>query len=407
MRDPRHIAQITISAAFLLMVFGVPVSQAIHDLADDMTPQALDVFDLPPLDDDLGIFGKTVQTWQGIMDGERLRDFEDALEENSLFEDNGRQAFQFAAYLSTRALGEKATPGTGGWYFYTPGVKYLSEPYFRSPRSASFGKVDPVEAIVDFAAQLRARGIDLLVVPVPGKASVYPDKLTTAVEPGDPVYTNTTLLRQELAASGIETYDLHADLVRARVADPDGERLYMKSDTHWTGAGIQITARVLADRIRRGGWAPPPPETPRYRRSEVQVQRFGDIAEMTKIPGRESFFGDETVRVHQVRDLTTGDLYEDADDSPILWLGDSFSRVFQTDDPEAAGIIANLAYELQTPLTSIVNDGGASTLVREQLARHIELLRGKKVVIWEFIERDVRFGMKGWAKVALEPDAAE
>lgn len=404
MKDPRHITTV---AVFLLMVFGVPVSQAIFDLADDMTPQALDVFDLPALDDDLGFSGKVVQTLKDIMDGERLRDYEDALEENSLFEENGRYAFQFAAYLSTRALGEKATPGRDGWYFYTPGVKYLSEPYFRSPRSASFGKVDPLEAIVDFAAQLRARGIDLLVVPVPGKASVYPDKLTSALAPGADVFAHTTLLRQEIAASGIATYDLHADLIAARIADPDGERLYMLSDTHWSGAGIKIAARALASRIRRGGWASAPPETPRYNRTAIQVQRFGDVAEMTKIPGRESFFDDETVRVHQVRDVASGELYQDSDDSPIMWLGDSFSRVFQTDEPEAAGIIANLAYELQIPITSIVNDGGASTLVREQLARRLEKLDGKRVVIWEFIERDVRFGMKGWAKVVLDPDAAE
>ena len=60
------------------------------------------------------------------------------------------------------------------------------------------------------------------------------------------------------------------------------------------------------------------------------------------------------------------------------------------------------------PLASIVNDGGASTLVRQQLSRKPELLRGKKLVVWEFVERDVRFGTEGWQPVPLpaEPGKA-
>ena len=53
------------------------------------------------------------------------------------------------------------------------------------------------------------------------------------------------------------------------------------------------------------------------------------------------------------------------------------------------------------PLTTIVNDGGASTLVRQELARKSHLLGGKKVVIWEFVERDFRFGTDGWQRVRL------
>jgi hypothetical protein len=85
-----------------------------------------------------------------------------------------------------------------------------------------------------------------------------------------------------------------------------------------------------------------------------------------------------------------------------LLLGDSFSRVFQTDRPGAAGLIANLAWELGTPLASLVNDGGASTLVREQLARQPGLLDGKKLLIWAFVERDVRFGTRGWREIEID-----
>ena len=61
--------------------------------------------------------------------------------------------------------------------------------------------------------------------------------------------------------------------------------------------------------------------------------------------------------------------YQDDPDAEILVLGDSFLRIYQQDEPGAAGFIAHLAQELQQPLTSLVNDGGASTLVRQELYR--------------------------------------
>ena len=52
-------------------------------------------------------------------------------------------------------------------------------------------------------------------------------------------------------------------------------------------------------------------------------------------------------------------------ESEVLILGDSFLRIYEQDEPGAAGFIAHLARELGQPLTSIVNDGGGSTLVRQ------------------------------------------
>jgi hypothetical protein len=54
-------------------------------------------------------------------------------------------------------------------------------------------------------------------------------------------------------------------------------------------------------------------------------------------------------------------------------------------------------------VAAIVNDGGASTLVRQELHRRAALLTNKKVVVWEFVERDIRFGTEGWQLVPLPP----
>ena len=85
--------------------------------------------------------------------------------------------------------------------------------------------------------------------------------------------------------------------------------------------------------------------------------------------------------------------------SKILILGDSFSRIYQTDAPVNAGWIAHFARNISRPVSSIVSDGGASTLVREKLARKAGVLKGKKLLIWEFVERDLRFGAEGWKTI--------
>jgi hypothetical protein len=147
----------------------------------------------------------------------------------------------------------------------------------------------------------------------------------------------------------------------------------------------------------------------------VVISRYGDVAEMIGMPAsivakrRFPFVAESTV-CHQVSKIVRDGenrivkrmLYkDDYRGSNILVLGDSYSRIFQTDPPKSAGWIANLARELSQPVASLVNDGGASTLVRRTLARKPGLLRNKKLVIWEVVERDFRFGDEGWKKIRI------
>ena len=88
----------------------------------------------------------------------------------------------------------------------------------------------------------------------------------------------------------------------------------------------------------------------------------------------------------------------------VLVLGDSFLRIYERDEPGAAGFIAHLAKELGQPLSSIVNDGGASTLVRQELARRPQRPGpARALVIWEFVERDIGYGTEGWQILPLTP----
>jgi hypothetical protein len=239
--------------------------------------------------------------------------------------------------------GEKAI-ASNGRLLYKQDVRYLIEPVDLS---------EPRAAIRDFREQLALRGIRLIVVPIPVK-------LTTT-------------------SSGIGDINLLPLL----------QNHYLAYDTHWTCEGAQIAAKAVADLI------PELRGAKNYVVKSVTLERKGDIVRMMDSPTLERFFPPESVPCQQVQG------YVDDPDSPILVLGDSFLRIYQTDAPKSAGFIAHLARELKMPLTSIVNDGGASTLVRQELARKPQLLKNKKVVIWEFVERDLRFGTEGWQRVVL------
>jgi hypothetical protein len=125
---------------------------------------------------------------------------------------------------------------------------------------------------------------------------------------------------------------------------------------------------------------------------------------MLQVPQIERCTEPEAICCSQVVRADTGDLYQSAPDAEILVLGDSFLRIFEQDEPYAAGFIAHLARALRQPVSALLSDGGASTLVRQELYRRPRLLAGKKLVIWEFAERDIRLGAEGWQLVPLPPE---
>jgi hypothetical protein len=372
----------TLVFAFLAIIFAVPLLQGIWEKAvEGESLRVLTVFKRAPSE-------------------ANLRSFEKDLEESCKVADWLRPAFRQLRWWLMRDLGDKAVAGADGWAYYGPNLRYLGERYFKD---LEFDKpaADPADTITDFSEQLRRRGIQLLVVPVPSKPAIAPERLRRGLAPSLALSAHTRRFMQELRERGVEVFDLYSPFVREQQERPDRPRLYLAADTHWTGEGARLAASLVADRVR--ALVGPKELEPRlnYRREPVTVARRPDIPRMSRLPGEASAFPPENTVAYRVFDKA-GAPYADSDDAQILLLGDSFSRIYQTDEPEAAGLIANLAFELNTPLSSIVNDGGASTLVRQELVRNLDLLKGKRLVIWAFAERDLRFGMKGWEKINLE-----
>ena len=361
---------------FLLVIYSLPLAQAVVEASRGEWPQALDVFRQSPT-------------------AAKLRAFERETERASVIAALVRPRVQSLRFKLLRDPGEKTTLGSGGWLFYKPDVQYLIEPL---RLDASSSATNAATAIVRFRDRLASRGVRLLVIPIPAKPSIYPELLALRPLPGGVLrQTHTQELIARLRQEGVETVDLLDPLLRWHREGAG----YLQRDTHWSASAARRAAGLVAQRIRASDWNIP--GSTEFITRPVYIYRRGDLVRMMEAPQLENSFPEERVLCDRVFLKSSGEPYSDDPHSSVLVLGDSYLRMYQTDEPKAAGFIAHLARELHTPLSSIVNDGGASTLVRRQLARSPELLAGKKLVIWEFVERDIRFGAEGWQDVPLPP----
>src|SRR5690348_3164085 len=181
---------------FLGIIFAVPLIQMIIEARQDNGIKAFDLFTQLPT-------------------AANLRAYEKNLEKGSWAGQLSRPWVQLAHFGWLKSGGEKAVLGIGGWFFYKPGLNYmLSRPPSPAPSQSTN---DPVAAIVDFRDQLAARGIRLLVMPVPNKESIYPDRLTTTAKNLRGILTTRTQeVLEKLRAANGEVVDLFKELGEAR-----------------------------------------------------------------------------------------------------------------------------------------------------------------------------------------------
>ena len=368
---------ICLSVIFLVMIVMVAPSQIVIAWREGNSPQIADLFRQTP----------TMAN---------LRRLEDNLEDGCRLGLAVRPWVQYARFGLLEGAGANVISGRDGWFFYRPAVRYLLEPWSLAGQQTPGNVFD---AIISFRDELAKRDIRLLVVPAPNKASIYPEMLARRAERmTSPVNAATRTIIARLKKAGVEVVDLF-EIYGQRRQRGSSPVYYLSQDSHWSPEGMRLAAEAVAGRLLELGWIEK--GAMKYETTSVPASRYGDVLGMMRIPQVEKMFEPQLMDCTQVANAESGRPYEDDPNSPVLVLGDSFLRIFEHDEPGSAGFVAHLAYNLGFGLTSIVSDGGASTLVRQQLSRRPDLLKGKKVVVWEFVERDLRFGTEGWQRVPL------
>jgi hypothetical protein len=368
--------------AFLCVIAVPPIVQTVWEWSRDRHVQALELFYERPT-------------------SAHLRAYEQELEDASWLGNGVRPWVQYAQFAWFRDGGEKTLIGRDGWLFYRPGVRYATD----RPTLPESQAVDQAhQAIVAFRDALAQRDIQLLVVIAPNKESVYPDMLSTQASDLESLRNpQTNLLCDRLHAAGVVVVDLGPIFCSHRevMAAENSRHLYLAQDSHWSPVGVEFAARVIADRIEVLEWLTP--NRVEFAHREITANRLGDLVRMLQVPQLEHAIPAERVTCRQIVDADDKPLRIDDSNAEVLVLGDSFLRIYEQDEPGSAGFTSQLAYELRRPVAGLINDGGGTTLVRQELYRRAALLRNKRVVVWEFVERDIRYGTEGWQVIPLPP----
>jgi len=383
-------------AWFLIAIFSVPLIQLGWEIREGKPIQALGVFTLRP----------ALECLQG---------YERTLEDDSVVSEAVQPYVRWLELVLLHSGTRKTVVGRGQAIFYRPALDSAVGPGFMD---TPFGEGHPLPAIIAFRDDLRSMGVQLALLVVPGKQTIYPQWLSGRYSPASPVPTNSDMERfvAELRRAGVLVVDPTAALVRARDhggleflhsgssagadALPDsGGGLYLRQDTHWTPSGLSVAldelVRALPAQVHgsQGFEAEP-----------VQITHHGDLYDMLNLPALPTPLGPEKVTVHRVLDGLTRKPVEPDPQSPVVLLGDSFTNIYSLPEMQwgdHGGLSEQLALKLGRTIDVIAqNDGGVNT-ARSTLARRGASVGDKKLVIWQFAARDLVVSNGDWKRINI------
>lgn len=394
---------------FILLIFSVPLVQTIVDWRSPDQQQST--------------FSSlhSLLIWEKMMDSsaqslqptlwqqnnrmlERMDIFEEQLEEDSFL----RTLLLAPGQRLLLALGygnEKVYPGRKDWLFYRSDMDYLMGPGFLNPerlqQRQDGGKVwenpvqpDPVRTILDFQRQLAGRGIQLILMPTPIKASLHPEHFVAGSWQPPLQNRSWPTFLEKIQQGGVPLFDPAPILVRS--LEQVNAPVYLQTDTHWRPEAMEDVAEQLAAVVRESVGITG--KAAQLKRREVSIKNKGDIDAMLWLSGNWELYAREDVTIHPV--LTRAEeLWQPTPDAEVLLLGDSFANIYSLAGMgwgEGAGLGEQLSFFLDQPVDVLLqNDSGAFAtreLLFRELARGRDRLAGKKVVIWQFASRELSSG---------------
>jgi len=329
---------------------------------------------------------------------EELVNVPEIKEEPSLPAETSTLSFQeFCSVTAEQAEknGQMVIRGADDWLFLRSELRHLGIDKFWGEHAAEVSRAsnpdyaDPLAGILDFNAQLKEAGVELWIVPVPPKATIYPDKLAgagfgvdTRLDPGHQEFY--TLLEEE----GVNVVDMTSQFLAER--QKGNERIYCKQDSHWAGAGMDLLVDELVRKMSELPWYRSL-EKETFRKTNIEQEISGDLWQML----RDNRIPREHIQLRSVQSTATGQPVETDPASPILVLGDSHTLVFHKGgDMHAvgAGLVDQLALKSGVVCDLIGVKGSGAGPSRRTLygksRKDPEYLNGKKLIIWCFTARE-------------------
>ncbi|OJF91673.1 hypothetical protein AX760_23195 [Pararhizobium antarcticum] len=177
----------------------------------------------------------SISQYQDVITGKFTSKVESAYEKNVPFHSAAVHLFNAISFNLFGEARTGALVGRDGWLFTT-------EEFSWSRRSED-NLAAAFERVLEVRSVLKAKGADLVVLPVPAKAAVAANKLGDLILPSRNagVYDR---FRTFLEDKNIRSVDLQ------RAYDiPGADRLFLVSDTHWSTEGSSVAARTACNEI--------------------------------------------------------------------------------------------------------------------------------------------------------------
>jgi alginate O-acetyltransferase complex protein AlgJ len=327
--------------------------------------------------------------------------------------DQFRQACSNLAAKAEQS-GSIAVAGKDNWLFLSSELRHLGAGQFwgeaasRASRAAKPEAADPLPAILDFSDQLKKAGVELILVPVPPKAVVYPEMLPGLNNPDTTARLDKAL--QEfyglLRAKGVKVMDL-AEFFIGNKNDPH-RPLYCRTDSHWSGSGCVLAAGKISSEIRALVG-----ENPGGKQAFTSNWQAIEIGGDLRPALNNADAPREKLSIRKISRPGSGEPVASGAGGRVILLGDSHNLVFHAGDDmlsSGAGLPDQLAFELGEEVELVAVRGSGATPARVNLMRRAQQMNNywanKKCVIWCFSAREFTES-DGWRKVPVAPKKAD
>lgn len=277
--------------------------------------------------------------------------------------------------------------GTLSWVLFHEGRKGVlagSDDWLYSSEEFESDKGSParITRAIDFVASVRdrlaAKGVQLAVVTIPAKATIYPEHLGRYRLPAEPAGRHEALL-EGLRAKGIDVVDPKPDLMAAKA----GQQVYLRTDTHWTPAGASIVAASVARHLQ--GREPGEEKQFQTKPAVADETYGGDLTRYVRLGGPAASLGPKPDLLQPFEAVATeeGSLLGD-ETVPVVLVGTSYSANARWSFEPALKVamardVVNVAAEGQGPFKPM------STYLRSEAFRDTP----PKLVVWEMPDRYV------------------
>jgi hypothetical protein len=288
-------------------------------------------------------------------------------------------------------LQARVQAGSKGWgspdyLIELPGTPVLFERSDEIGHLAEAGELDswiarrPVmPTVVKVKQWLEKQGIDLIFVPVPRAADIYPDRIAKSTPPDKIVAPQVKKLQLDLLKSDVEVLDLLPEFLVARTQSP--ESLSLPDDPHWGPAGQEIAARLIAERLSRYAFVQSAiAKPPLFHEKEVSRPLTGGWRKLLT-PEQVRRLEDSTQVIGtQIFDAQNRE-FQPIDSSPIVLMGDSLCTSMNYLLAPGSALDAQISKRINLPITVWMVAGNTVGLIKDTL-RNPEMLKGRRVIIW-------------------------